>query len=58
MAGLDFARDVSGRLWLLEVNIAFETLRRSSLTLFGDAIWQWTVDLAESRAYSRPSTGW
>ena len=58
VAGLDFARDRSGRLWLMEVNIAFETLRRSSLTLFGDAIWQWTVDLAESRAYSRPSTGW
>ncbi|MEZ4299807.1 MAG: hypothetical protein R3B70_32965 [Polyangiaceae bacterium] len=54
VAGLDFARDKQGRYWFLEVNFAFETLRRSSLTMFGNTIWEKAVDLAEARAAARP----
>ncbi|MFA4844968.1 MAG: YheC/YheD family protein [Patescibacteria group bacterium] len=49
VAGVDIARDVSGRYWFEEVNVAFETSAQS-LELLGDRIWREALALMEARA--------
>ncbi len=48
VAGLDFVRDVDGRYWFEEVNIAFET-PRSAVEVIGDEIWRRVACLLEAR---------
>lgn len=47
VAGIDFARDVNGHLWFEEINIAFETSRRT-IEIMGRNIWGRVVDLIVS----------
>lgn len=47
VAGIDFVRDVSGRLWFEEINIAFETSRKT-IEIMGRNIWERVVDLVVS----------
>lgn len=49
VAGLDLVRDVTGRLWFLEVNVAFETGARSIEAMQGERFWARVIDLCEAR---------
>lgn len=48
VAGLDFARDVNGKYWFEEVNIAFET-SRPTVEMIGAGIWHQVARLIESK---------
>lgn len=48
VAGLDFVRDVNGKYWFEEVNVAFET-SRSTIEVVGTEIWHQVARLIESR---------
>ncbi|MFH1534304.1 MAG: hypothetical protein ABID64_05230 [Nitrospirota bacterium] len=48
VAGLDFVRDVNGKYWFEEVNIAFET-SPSAVELIGSEIWHQVVRLLETK---------